>query len=775
MGQPGRTGRGIRAQLNRMVLVPGLTFLALFAVMGAAVLGQVVSLRTAVGDGRDGLELVEALARLQTERRLVAGYLAAPSGGNRGLLADAVEETDLALDRVRSLDGDPEGLAGDFLDTLEGVERAREDGLGGGAAPAIVEAYTEALHSGIRLYGSVTRRLDSGPAATDAAAATGLLWALESFSHADALVSGSMGTTLPPSERARIAALLADTRHRVETDVPPSSEAASGPAGAAPVAESPAWQEAMDLADRLASQEAGPAVTGGWRSAADRVSADLEEAVAERTASAVSAGESFGAWRLPLVVGSGLVALLAGALAYGVATRAATRLTDRLAKLRSDILGAARNDLPRIVRRLEAGDGVDLDTDVRRLDHGDDEIGRVADAFDLAQRAAVGAAVRQADLRAGANRVFLGIAHRSQALVQRQIQLLDRVEREEEDPDLLESLFQLDHLATRGRRHAENLIILGGAQPGRRWRHPVSLMDLLRGAVSETEEYARVRLTSVPELSLSGAVVADVIHMLAELVENATAHSPPHTEVTVATETVPKGVVVEVEDQGPGMTDEVLARANATLSAAPEFDVMGPATDARLGLFVVARLAHKHGIGVELRPAPHGGIRAVVLIPSGLLAAPPAAAPDRIGGPARASAYAGYGPDIPGASGGRRPVLRPVPRHQGAEEAAPPGSAGPPVLRQVPDLAEEAAPPVRGAGHRRPPLPKRRRQASLVPRLKEEREGPEQSTDRSPEEARRMMDAFSAGTRRGRSEDTGTRGYADRTDANADDHMGEND
>src|SRR5690606_30241212 len=145
-----------------------------------------------------------------------------------------------------------------------------------------------------------------------------------------------------------------------------------------------------------------------------------------------------------------------------------------------------------------------------------DEIGQVADAFNTAQRTAVAAAVRQAEIRSGANRVFLALAHRDQSLLQRQLRLLDRIEREEEDPDLLERLFQLDHLATRGRRNAENLIILAGGQPGRRWRAPVPLVDVLRSAVSEVEDYARVTVLPTPDLALRGEGVADVIHLFAE-------------------------------------------------------------------------------------------------------------------------------------------------------------------------------------------------------------------------------------------------------------------
>lgn len=362
---------------------------------------------------------------------------------------------------------------------------------------------------------------------------------------------------------------------------------------------------------------------------------------------------------------------------------------------------------------------------MKQLDHGADEVGQVADAFNTAQRTAVGAAVKQADIRAGVGRVFLGIAHRNQSLVQRQLQLLDRMEREEEDPDLLESLFQLDHLATRGRRHAENLIILGGAQPGRRWRHPVPLVDILRGAISETDEYARVELTSAPDLSLVGAVVADVIHLLAELVENATAYSPPHTDVTIATDNVPKGVVIEIEDRGLGMTEEVLTDNNEKLAKAPEFDIMTPGTDGRLGIFVVARLARKHEIGVQLRHSPYGGTRAVVLVPSALVVSAGAAMTERPRAAvlARSSAArldhsgtSGHGDrenredpaDLLSAEAGSRParpVLRSVPEHgERVPEGAPREHAqGAPLLRQVPDLEPEPRERVRGRLPRRCP------------------------------------------------------------------------
>ena len=840
MGQSGGAGRGIRAQINKIVLIPSITFLVLFVVLSTATLAQAVSLRAAVGEGRAGIQLAAALGLLQEERRLSAEYIAAPGARTRAALQQEAERTDEALDEVRGLRetiGDREdpataSLNTEFFDSLAGVQEMRADNLAApGRADSTAAAYTAAIGQGIRLYAGTARALDNGPASSEASAATDLMWAQESFSHADAVVSAVIARgDLDRDQQTRVAELTADARHRVDTVHPGTAPDDRDPPALAAMAGSGAWQDALAIADTIARHEAPVSVDpltaevvrdpapppglDGWRQVADQVNADLGVITADRTASVVTATEDASTWMLTLALGGGITSLFAGTVAYGVAARSAGRLTYRLAKLRADTLGTARSDLPRIVRRLEAGDQVDLDAEMKQLDHGDDEVGQVADAFNIAQRTAVGAAVKQADIRAGVNRVFLGIAHRHQSLLQRQIQLLDRVEREEEDPDLLESLFQLDHLATRGRRHAENLIILGGAQPGRRWRHPVPLIDILRGAISETDEYARVRLTSVPDLALAGAAVADVIHMLAELVENATAYSPPHTEVTIATESVPKGVAIEIEDRGLGMPEDVLTRSNRTLAEAPEFDVMAPGADSRLGLFVVARLAVKHDIKAQLRPSPYGGTRAVVLVP-GVLVASSSAASERPPVAARQAARERRRQEEADASDlladGHaprrvRPVLRPVPPHREDDHdpAADYGGWDSTLLRRVqapeagqdpfdPSAARAATAPdtgaVRdarvGAGPDREGLPRRRRQASLAPQLRQEAEQERASPDfpgptqRSPEQARRMMDAFSAGTRRGREADVDFDGREHGSDGqvggSADDHTGESD
>ncbi len=829
MGNTGGTGRSaIRAQINRIVLIPSITFLALFVVLSTAILVQAVSLRSSVGDGRAGIRLAVALTLLQEERRLSAEYLADPAGDGRAALAEATSRTDEALVPVHDLRGtigdqdDPATapLTEDFFASLTEVAELRAQSLSEPGPPEdALTVYTTAIGQGIRLYAGTARSLDNGPATAEAAAVTDLMWAQESFSHADALIGAVLAEdSLDRFQQAQVAALTTDARHRVDM-APPGPAADDGdPPALTALAGSRPWQDALAIADTLATYQAPvtvdaltgeqirepapPEGLGGWREAADQVNTELADITAARADAVVTAVEQASSWMLTLAVGGSITSLFAGTLAYGVAARSAGRLTYRLAQLRADTLGSARSDLPRIVRRLESGEHVDLDTEMKQLDHGDDEVGQVAAAFNIAQRTAVAAAVKQADIRAGVNRVFLGIAHRHQSLLQRQLQLLDRVEREEEDPDLLESLFQLDHLATRGRRHAENLIILGGAQPGRRWRHPVPLVDILRGAISETEEYTRVRLTSVPDLSLSGAAVADVIHMLAELVENATAYSPPHTQVTIATESVPKGVAVEIEDRGLGMTEEVLTGSNRTLSEAPEFDVMTSGGDSRLGLFVVARLAAKHDIRVQLRHSPYGGTRAVVLVPGALVAAS-SSAPERPRAAIRQGAHSvppepsGQPSDLLTAQDAphrTRPLLRPVPRDDDGARPA----RGTPLLRRVPspdpDPESADAPPGTepgsgrvGAGPDRPGLPRRMRQASLAPQLRAadppEREEPDPlgSSRRTPEQARRMMDAFSTGTRLGRAAEIGADadGREHSSDgqvgASTDDHTGESD
>ncbi|MFG1999028.1 nitrate- and nitrite sensing domain-containing protein [Spirillospora sp. NPDC048911] len=317
--------------------------------------------------------------------------------------------------------------------------------------------------------------------------------------------------------------------------------------------------------------------------------------------------------RLIVAGGLGLVAVIGSIL---LSVRFGRGLVRELVGLRAAAQDLAGRRLPDVVARLVRGERIDVAAEAPPIPAGRTaEIAAVAEAFGTVQRTAIQASVGQADLRNGVSRIFLNIARRNQSLLHRQLAMLDSLESRAEADDL-DDLFRLDHLTTRMRRHAESLIILSGATPGRGWRQPVRIVDVLRGAVAEVEDYTRVTVMTESEDGLLGAAVTDVIHLFAELVENACSFSPPSTEVRVMAERVGTGFVVEVEDRGLGLRPELLDRINQRLATPPEFDLVD--TD-QLGLFVVARLAARQNIKVSLRPSPYGGTTAIVLLPHELV------------------------------------------------------------------------------------------------------------------------------------------------------------
>lgn len=309
----------------------------------------------------------------------------------------------------------------------------------------------------------------------------------------------------------------------------------------------------------------------------------------------------------------GLVALLVSLI---MSVRIGRGLIRDLRRLRLDAHEASGVRLPSVMRRLSVGEQVDIETEVPRLEYDQNEIGEVGQALNTLQRAAVEAAVKQAELRAGVSEVFVNLARRSQVLLHKQLTLLDTMERRTEDTEELADLFRLDHLTTRMRRHAEGLVILSGAAASRQWRKPVQLMDVVRAAVAEVEDYERIEVRRLPRVAVTGPAVADLTHLVAELLENATVFSPPHTAVQVIGERVANGFTLEIHDRGLGMGAEALLDANLRLAETPEFELSD--TD-RLGLFVVSRLARRQNARVSLQPSPYGGTTAVVLIPDALL------------------------------------------------------------------------------------------------------------------------------------------------------------
>ncbi len=409
------------------------------------------------------------------------------------------------------------------------------------------------------------------------------------------------------------------------------------------------------------------------------------------------------------IISGALILIVLGVSLVGafVVARSMIRSLRRLEETATKV---ASDRLPELVKQLSESDPQDVDTSVESVGvHSRDEIGRVASAFDDVHREAVRLAAEQALLRGNVNAMFTNLSRRSQGLIQRQLSLISELESREADPDQLSSLFKLDHLATRMRRNGENLLVLAGEEPGRRWTRPVPLVDVLRAAASEVEQYERIELASVPTTEVAGRVVNDLVHLLAELLENATSFSSPQTKVKVTGHALPDGrVLIEIHDTGIGLSPEDLAAINERLASPPTVDV---SVSRRMGLFVVGRLSQRHGIRIQLRPSDSGGTTALVMLPvdvaqGGRKPQPkqPGQPPLGGGGPAAAQAAAGVAAARRGAGGGQGGgALGAGPSGGGAFGAGASGASG--AGRLAPGQSPRAALPGRDAEGGRPGAP----------------------------------------------------------------------
>ncbi|MFG2884461.1 nitrate- and nitrite sensing domain-containing protein [Streptomyces sp. NPDC048297] len=359
------------------------------------------------------------------------------------------------------------------------------------------------------------------------------------------------------------------------------------------------------------------------------------------------------------IISGALILLVLGVSLVGAFVVARSMIRS-LRRLQDTATKVAQDRLPELVKQLSESDPQDVDTSVESVGvHSRDEIGQVAAAFDDVHREAVRLAAEQALLRGNVNAMFTNLSRRSQGLIQRQLSLISELESREADPDQLSSLFKLDHLATRMRRNGENLLVLAGEEPGRRWTRPVPLVDVLRAAASEVEQYERIELASVPTTEVAGRVVNDLVHLLAELLENATSFSSPQTKVKVTGHALPDGrVLIEIHDTGIGLSPEDLAAINERLASPPTVDV---SVSRRMGLFVVGRLSQRHGIRIQLRPSDSGGTTALVMLPVDVAQGGRKPAPGKPGAPAQnggpAAAQAGAAAARRGNGGGQGGAL----------------------------------------------------------------------------------------------------------------------
>ncbi|MET8825502.1 nitrate- and nitrite sensing domain-containing protein [Streptomyces sp. NPDC004610] len=623
-------GKSIRRKIVALLLVPLVSMSALWA-FGMVLTGQEASgLFTASSVVEDvGYPTEDTVRVLQQERRQTLVHLADPRDSD-GLAAlrRTRAATDEAVAELRKNAGDPGirdamgGATGErltaVLEAFDGIwslRRSVEDGT---------VNRSQALDLYNRLIDPCYTLLTNLHAVEDVEldkqyrALVGLSRARELLAREDALLGSALVVgSLSATEVRDITDLVAQRSLTYDVNLP-----------LLPTAERDRydrfWKNAETAPLRVAEESALASGSGtprhvdagDWDDAAGKVLdqlGTLNDEASDRYQDRVRPIATGVIVRVAFAAALGLAALLLSLL---VSVRIGRALIRDLRQLRLDAHEASGVRLPSVMRRLSAGEQVDVETEVPRLEYDRNEIGEVGQALNTLQRAAVEAAVKQAELRSGVSEVFVNLARRSQVLLHKQLTLLDTMERRTEDTEELADLFRLDHLTTRMRRHAEGLVILSGAAPSRQWRKPIQLMDVVRAAVAEVEDYERIEVRRLPRTAVTGPAVADLTHLVAELLENATVFSPPHTAVQVIGERVANGFTLEIHDRGLGMAAEALLDANLRLAETPEFELSD--TD-RLGLFVVSRLAQRQNVRVSLQPSPYGGTTAIVFIPDSLL------------------------------------------------------------------------------------------------------------------------------------------------------------
>jgi signal transduction histidine kinase len=630
----GSRGRSIRLRIYFLVAIPLITMLGLFGYVAYTSINYWLTLDKAPSLIKaTDVPMTRFVSLLQDERRAAVVYLSHPDAASLSVYQSAVLTTkagaltlDIAINSsgtqsstspqesaaITRMVGSVNGMTG-LRTAVKNEELTPLDALG---------AYTKIIMEQSAVFQAEANSTTDAAAATEGLGLIATISTREDISEQDAVLAGALASgSLTPADRVVFdqaagrqqddtalytnlltpaelrtfdAALNSLAPTTVQNDLTTVQQGVEGGAALRQLGLTPAaWQE-LTGAVANGNYQGGLSASGGELSYVQQIANDAKRRVWE-------------------VAGFGLAGLILTLLVSILLGRSINR---RLTALRRSALTLAEEQLPAVVSRLRRGESVDVAAEAPPLRVGSDEIGQVGQAIDTVRQTAIRSAVDEARLRQGVNDMFRNLARRSQSLLQRQLAVLDGMERKATDPDVLEDLFKMDHLTTRMRRHAEGLIILSGAPPGRGWSAPVKLIDVMRGAISEVEDYARVTVSTQSRAALAGSAVTDVIHLLAELIENATTLSPPFTQVRVSGEAVASGFAIEIEDRGLGMTPQRMAELNERLAQPPEIN---PTNTEQLGLFVVGQLARRHGISVTLRQSPYGGTTAVALIPDRLI------------------------------------------------------------------------------------------------------------------------------------------------------------
>ena len=634
----------VRSRLLLLVLLPTLAAVILGGVSVVSSARSALAYQRVEQFSRLGGQITNLIQALQAEREDTIRYITmGPAGGGRGspgaaagpqlaVLAQDRQATDQLARRVRSgaatigrsypalAQQEAKGAitAIDGLPALRGVATSTRI-----PALAVIQEYAATITQLLALEDEIATGSHDAVLA-DTARVVGLISASkEQVSQEQAILTSALtpdlvgANQLQPGQLAAINAAQAEQqadlaqfsltassgqRHLYDSDL----SSAQADRAQAQV------QQAITLAQGGGSPADNPAFTNAASGSAYLV-ASLHAVEQGLMGSVIAQSGSLRGQAITAALIGGFAVILVLALALLFTVALGRSMTRPLHRLRTGALEVAGERLPETVR-LMSGGGSEAPLEVAPIDvDSTDEIGEVARAFDQVHREAVRLASNEAALRGNINAMFVNLSRRSQTLVERQIRLIDDLEQGEQDSERLANLFQMDHLATRMRRNSENLLVLAGHELSKRWSEPVVLVNVLRAAVSEIEHYERVIPDIQPGISVRGQAVNDVVHLLSELAENATTFSPAETLVHVSGYSLNSGgVLLDITDQGVGMGSEEMAHANWRLDNPPVVDV---AVSRRMGLFVVARLAARHGIHVRLRPASKGGLTALVWLP----------------------------------------------------------------------------------------------------------------------------------------------------------------
>ncbi|MFJ9691205.1 nitrate- and nitrite sensing domain-containing protein [Kitasatospora sp. NPDC101183] len=572
---------------------------------------------------------------LQEERRLTAEALARP-GGDTGPLTRQRKATDEAVRRFQSLSGEtadsaPSEVRGAVAEARQAMNRLPEQRAavdhGSVDQQAVYTYYTDLIAVDLRLFTALSH-VDNGEVTWISKTLVNTFWAKEMLAREDAILArGWPSGRLGAADLQQVQLAIGAGDHLYTGQVLPYLPEAEAGAWRDLMA-GPAWQAKASIEQQLtrpvAADASGsvrlPAVQDQWRQAVDQLNPQLVKAMEARTQAVVEVGKGSITDLLVKVVLTAVVGLVAVVAVVVASWRISRSLRRRVEGLHGQA-EEMRRTLPEAVERLGRGERLDAEaaSPAVEAEGRGDELDRLGQALNLARSSALAAAVRQAEQHRGFERLLQRIARRTQLLIGRQLRKLDELERRHEDPEVLEGLFDLDHLTARLRRYEENLVIIAGGQPQRRWRKPVPLLDVLRSAQGEVPDYRRIMIEVEGHPWLSERAVGPVAHVLAELMENATTFSKPPTPVEVRAAMVGRGLAIEIEDRGLGMDPDQYDAANRLMASPPRTDVLSRADDIRLGFHVIARLSAHSGLRIEFRPSSFGGTRVVVLVPPELV------------------------------------------------------------------------------------------------------------------------------------------------------------